>query len=72
MRDCPKRGKLNALVAEEDNNDGGRGGSSQVNPLQWLGALQEKSPKQKGLLYVLVQVNGKEVMAMLDTSATHN
>ncbi|KAL0314802.1 UNVERIFIED_CONTAM: hypothetical protein Sangu_2324600 [Sesamum angustifolium] len=59
MRDCPKRGKLNALVSE-------------VNHLQLLGAMQEKSPEQKSLLYVRVQVNGKVVMSMLDTGATHN
>ncbi|KAK4426951.1 hypothetical protein Salat_1463900 [Sesamum alatum] len=34
--------------------------------------MQEKPPKQKGLLYVRVLVNGKKVMAMIDTSATHN
>ncbi|KAL0386157.1 UNVERIFIED_CONTAM: hypothetical protein Sradi_3010000 [Sesamum radiatum] len=68
MRDCPKRGKLNALIAEADDDEGG---SSRVNPLQLLGALQEKPPKQV-LMYVRGQVNGKEVMAMLDTGATHN
>ncbi|KAL0287851.1 UNVERIFIED_CONTAM: hypothetical protein Sangu_2673300 [Sesamum angustifolium] len=57
MRDCPEQGKLNALVAEADDDDGG--GSSQVNPLKLLGAMQEKQPKQKGLLYVRVQINGK-------------
>ncbi|KAK4381135.1 hypothetical protein Sango_2997000 [Sesamum angolense] len=31
MRDCPKRGKLNALVAEADDDEGG---STRVNPLQ--------------------------------------
>ncbi|KAL0368100.1 UNVERIFIED_CONTAM: Cysteine synthase [Sesamum calycinum] len=49
MRDCPKRGKLNALVAEADDDEGG---STRVNPLQL--------------------VNGKAVMAMLDSGATHN
>ncbi|KAK4423142.1 hypothetical protein Salat_1896900 [Sesamum alatum] len=48
-------------------------GSTRVNPLQLLSALQEKAaPKQKGLMYVRVQVNGKEVMAMVDSGATHN
>ncbi|KAK4384537.1 hypothetical protein Sango_3050900 [Sesamum angolense] len=31
MRDCPKRGKLKALVAEADDDEGG---STRVNPLQ--------------------------------------
>ncbi|KAL0325444.1 UNVERIFIED_CONTAM: RNA-directed DNA polymerase [Sesamum radiatum] len=64
MRDCPKRGKLNALVAEADDDDEGR--PSRVNTLQLLGAMQES------LLYVQVQVNGKVVMSMLHTGATHN
>ncbi|KAK4397635.1 hypothetical protein Sango_1239000 [Sesamum angolense] len=67
MQDCPKCGKLNTLVAEADDE----GRSSQINPLQLLGAMQEKPPKQRGLLYFRVQINGKVVMAMLDTGATH-
>ncbi|KAL0336516.1 UNVERIFIED_CONTAM: hypothetical protein Sradi_4863500 [Sesamum radiatum] len=69
MRDYPKRGKLNALVAEADDNEGR---SSRINPLQLVSAMQERPPKHKGLMYVRVQINGKVVMAMLDTGATHN
>ncbi|KAL0305330.1 UNVERIFIED_CONTAM: hypothetical protein Sangu_3037600 [Sesamum angustifolium] len=43
-----------------------------LNPLQLVSAMQERPPKQKGLMYVRVQINGKAVMAMLDSSATHN
>ncbi|KAL0364744.1 UNVERIFIED_CONTAM: Retrovirus-related Pol polyprotein from transposon.6 [Sesamum angustifolium] len=43
-----------------------------VNPLQLVSALQERPPTQKGLMYVRVQINGKAVMAMLDSGATHN
>ncbi|KAK4384457.1 hypothetical protein Sango_3058500 [Sesamum angolense] len=43
MRDCPKRGKLNALVAEADDDEGGS-----------------------------TRINGKAVMAMLDSGVTHN
>ncbi|KAL0328234.1 UNVERIFIED_CONTAM: Transposon Ty3-G Gag-Pol polyprotein [Sesamum calycinum] len=69
MRDCPKRGTLNALVAEADDDEGG---SPRVNPLQLVSALQERSPTQKGLMYVRVHINGKAVMAMLDSGATYN
>ncbi|KAL0302392.1 UNVERIFIED_CONTAM: hypothetical protein Sangu_3102600 [Sesamum angustifolium] len=31
-----------------------------------------KPPNRKGLMYVRVQINGKAVMTMLDTGATHN
>ncbi|KAK4428349.1 hypothetical protein Salat_1134500 [Sesamum alatum] len=72
MRDCPKRGKLNALMADANDEDD-EGGSTRVNPLQLLSALQEKPlPKHKGLMYVQVQLNDKEVMAMVDIGATHN
>ncbi|KAK4391962.1 Transposon Ty3-G Gag-Pol polyprotein [Sesamum angolense] len=64
-----ERGKLNALVAEADDDEGG---SPRVNPLQLVSALQERPPTQKGLMYVRVQINGKAVMAMLDSGATHN
>ncbi|XP_073057363.1 uncharacterized protein [Primulina eburnea] len=72
MRDCPKRGKLTALVAEQDHETD-QEGPSRVNPLQFLGALHtDKSSSHKGLMYVGVLINGKKVMAMVDTGATHN
>ncbi|KAL0286697.1 UNVERIFIED_CONTAM: hypothetical protein Scaly_2784900 [Sesamum calycinum] len=60
------RGKLNALVAEADDDEGG---SPKVNPLQLVSALQERPPTQKGLMYVRVQINGKAVMAMRKSEA---
>ncbi|KAK4422032.1 hypothetical protein Salat_2154000, partial [Sesamum alatum] len=73
MKDCPKRGKLNVLVAENNDGDDNEGGSTRVNPLQLPTALQEKPPpKQKGLLYVQMNVNEIAVMAMLDFGATYN
>ncbi|KAK4417343.1 hypothetical protein Salat_2559900 [Sesamum alatum] len=58
---------LDAFVAEADED-----GSFGVNPLQLLSAMQEKPPKQKDLMYIWVQVNGKEVRTMVDTGTTHN
>ncbi|KAG8369570.1 hypothetical protein BUALT_Bualt14G0027100 [Buddleja alternifolia] len=71
MRDCPKHSKLNALMAEDDDS-GKDVAPSRVNPLQLLSAIQGKSPNHKGLMYVKITVNGKVVMAMIDTGATHN
>ncbi|KAG8374924.1 hypothetical protein BUALT_Bualt10G0046200 [Buddleja alternifolia] len=71
MRDCPKRSKLNALMAEDDDS-GKDVAPSWVNPLQLLSAIQGKSPNHKGLMYVKITVNGKVVMEMIDTGATHN
>ncbi|KAG8366490.1 hypothetical protein BUALT_Bualt17G0085400 [Buddleja alternifolia] len=70
-RDFPKRSKLNALMAEDDDS-GKDVGRSQVNPLQLLSTIQEKSTNHKGLMYVKIIVNGKVVMTMIDTGATHN
>ncbi|KAG6503122.1 hypothetical protein ZIOFF_035412 [Zingiber officinale] len=68
MRDCPKRGKLMELVAEQDH-EANEEGPSRVNPLQLLGALHaEKSNNHKGLMYVSVLINGQNVMAMVDTA----
>ncbi|KAK4381519.1 hypothetical protein Sango_2961700 [Sesamum angolense] len=44
MRDCPKRGKLNALVAEADEDEGD---PPRVNPLQLVSALQERPPHRR-------------------------
>ncbi|KAL0302206.1 UNVERIFIED_CONTAM: hypothetical protein Sangu_3114400 [Sesamum angustifolium] len=64
-----KHPELNALVAEADDDEGG---STRVNPLQLVSASQERPAKQKGLMYVGVQINGKAVIAMLDSGASHN
>ncbi|KAK4381990.1 Transposon Ty3-I Gag-Pol polyprotein [Sesamum angolense] len=55
MRDCPKRGKLNALVAEVDDDEGG---STRVNPLQLGTYLQDsvRSAKKKDGLISAMQV----------------
>ena len=44
-----------------------------LSSLQFLNAITvENDASQKGLLYAMVKVNGKEVLAMLDTGATNN
>lgn len=44
-----------------------------MNPLQLLNAITTKKQTQfKGLLYVKVRVNGQELNAMMDSSATNN
>jgi hypothetical protein len=70
-RECPKKEKLNALVAE-DNNEGEDGGAHvRMNPLQVrLNALKAETPAE--LMYVPVEANSVETSAMLDTGATHN
>ncbi|KAK3205900.1 hypothetical protein Dsin_019946 [Dipteronia sinensis] len=45
---------------------------SRVNPLQLLNTILVENQTYKGLMYVIAEVNGKEIRAMLDTSATNN
>ncbi|KAK4434717.1 hypothetical protein Salat_0634500 [Sesamum alatum] len=73
MRDCPKRSKLSALVAEQA--DEGEPESARVNLLQVV-AMRVKSRAcgkscNKGLMMVKVLINGKEQMSLVDTGATH-
>ena len=72
-RDCPKKEKLSALIAQSENDDDVGETPTRMNPLQLLNAITtEKQAPLKGLMYVAVMVNGKEVRAMIDTGATNN
>ncbi|KAK0587323.1 hypothetical protein LWI29_021003 [Acer saccharum] len=46
--------------------------SPHVNPLQLLNTITVEKQTFKGLMYVTAQVNGKDIRAMLDRSATNN
>ncbi|XP_059664093.1 uncharacterized protein LOC132309845 [Cornus florida] len=73
VRDCPKREKLSAIVADSKGDSDSESGPTRVNPLQMLNALtKEQSMELKGLMFIQVTLNGKEVLAMVDTGATHN
>ncbi|GAV83318.1 gag-asp_proteas domain-containing protein, partial [Cephalotus follicularis] len=70
-RDYPKRGKLNAVVAQSEsgvtpNSDV----PTRVAPLQLVNTLRVVPPS--GLLYVHMLVHGQQVFAMFDTGATHS
>lgn len=75
IRDCPKRNRLTALVTDDEPSGSGDSGdcAPRVNPIQLLNAItvESKAPP-KGLMYVTVTVNGRQVRAMLDTGATNN
>ncbi|XP_059663489.1 uncharacterized protein LOC132309170 [Cornus florida] len=73
VRDCPKREKLSAIVADSKGDSDSESGPTRVNPLQMLNALtEEQSMELKGVMFIQVTLNGKEVLAMVDTGATHN
>ncbi|KAK9113309.1 hypothetical protein Syun_020106 [Stephania yunnanensis] len=65
-RDCPKKEKLSALIAEDE-------GQPRMNPLQLLNAIQQaKASPSEGLMYVDAEANKKRVLAMVDSGATHS
>ncbi|KAK2979872.1 hypothetical protein RJ640_024373 [Escallonia rubra] len=79
-RDCPRQGKLNALVEENEELEEG---DVHMGSLQILNALHAKAVAKvptgkgqastgKGLLYVEAKLNGKPAQVMVDTRATHN
>lgn len=70
-RDCPKKEKLNALMQEADSSDEEE--PLRAAPLQLLGALSaEKRSSETGLIYVDVELEGKTVVALVDSGATHS
>ncbi|GAV90005.1 gag-asp_proteas domain-containing protein, partial [Cephalotus follicularis] len=74
-KDCPKKEKLNALVAEEIGNfEPYEGCPARVNPLQILSTIREVTQTAPflGFLYVKVVLNSMEIYAMIDTGASHN
>uniref|UniRef100_A0A803MZL3 Chromo domain-containing protein n=1 Tax=Chenopodium quinoa TaxID=63459 RepID=A0A803MZL3_CHEQI len=73
-RDCPKKGKLGAMVAEEPEAEKvDEEVSIRVNPLGLLNAVTATNIElYGGLLYVDVHVNGYVVKIVVDIGVTHN
>ncbi|GAV90375.1 gag-asp_proteas domain-containing protein [Cephalotus follicularis] len=70
-RDCPMRGALNAMMVQGEH--GGNTDSeapTRVAPLKLINALRAVPPSC--LLYVNLKVQGQQVLAMVDTGATHS
>ncbi|KAL3501990.1 hypothetical protein ACH5RR_036439 [Cinchona calisaya] len=72
MRECPKREKVNAI--ETETNDGNVPAPTRINQLMLVSAItaEKSTPPRDGLLYVQAKVNGMDVLAMVDTGATHS
>lgn len=70
-RECPKKEKLSALVAR-DNQEGSEDEAfARVNPLQVrLNALRMETPA--ALVHVPVELKSVRTTAMVDTGASHN
>ncbi|KAF3975229.1 hypothetical protein CMV_001501 [Castanea mollissima] len=70
-RDCPKREKLNIVVAKDERGQFDEEVPSRVKPLQLLNALSVGG-NSKGLSYVQVEMNENGAEAMLNIGATYN
>ena len=69
-RDCPKKEKLNALMAE-DGEDSEAEVPTRANPLQLLNAMRAEAT-HRGLMYVELLNEGQKIVALVDSGATHN
>ena len=69
-RDCPKKEKLNAIIAEE-GEDNGVEVPIRANPLQLLNAIRAEVT-HNGLTYIELLTGGQKIVALVDSGATHN
>ena len=67
---CPKKEKLNAIIAEDGVNSGSEV-PTRANPLQLLNVIRAEATL-KGLMYVELLTGGQKIMALIDSKATHN
>ncbi|KAK2987398.1 hypothetical protein RJ640_020595 [Escallonia rubra] len=79
-RDCPRQGKMAALIEEKEKAECD---TVRIGSIQVLNALQKKNvpqvptgegqvSKSEGLLYMEAKLNGKPAHVLMDTGATHN
>ena len=91
IAECPNRGKLNALLAQEEpkkatipqeDSDSSEDERPQMGALRMFNSLQRlcaaQGDKQEGdssggheLMYIEAQLNGRSVVVMVDTGASH-
>ncbi|XP_022864502.1 uncharacterized protein LOC111384459 [Olea europaea var. sylvestris] len=77
MRDCPKLGSLASITeTQPEASHGIEEGASHMGSLQLFNALNAKTVPgvngEKGLMFVLAEINGRQTRALVDTGATHN
>lgn len=65
MKDCPKRDRLSAIIAEDSESQ-----RVSINPLV-LNAICATSALSDQLMYVQVTLNHQKLKAMVDTGASH-
>ncbi|KAL2921171.1 Nuclear receptor-interacting protein 3 [Bienertia sinuspersici] len=74
-RQCPKRQQLSAILSEENNEEGAHDGGDtplRISNMRLLNAMNTEDAGVDGLMYCKVRLNGRDLMAMFDTGASHN
>ncbi|KAL2923900.1 Retrovirus-related Pol polyprotein from transposon 17.6 [Bienertia sinuspersici] len=74
-RQCPKRQQLLAILSEENNGEGAHDGGDtppRISNMRLLNAMNTVDAGIDGLMYCKVRLDGKDLMAMFDTGASHN
>ncbi|KAL2898903.1 Transposon Ty3-I Gag-Pol polyprotein [Bienertia sinuspersici] len=74
-RQCPKRQQLSAILSEENNDEGAHDGGDtppRISNMRLLNAMNTEDAGIDGLMYCKVRLDGKDLMAMFDTGASHN
>ena len=64
MRDCPRKEKLNAIIAKDGENSGSDA-PMRANPLQLLNVIRANAT-HKGLMYVELLTGEQKIMALVD------
>ena len=70
VRDCPRKEKLNAVIAEDGENFRSEV-PTRANPLLLLNAIRVEAT-HKGLMYVELLTGGQKIVSLVDSGATHN
>ncbi|KAA0064169.1 uncharacterized protein E5676_scaffold218G00660 [Cucumis melo var. makuwa] len=75
-RDCPKKNKLSAMVANPyDEEEAPMKGSAQLSAIRYLSPMENdfsKEPQNGGWLYVDTMLNSKVALTILDTCTIEN
>ena len=69
-RDCPRKEKLNAILAEEGENNGSKVPTRANPPFQLLNVNRAEAT-HKGLMYIEL-TSWQKIVALVDSGATHN
>ena len=70
-RDCPRKEKLNVILAEEGENNESKVPTRANPPFQLLNVIRAEAT-HKGLMYIELMTSWQKIVALVDSGATHN